>query len=65
MVKNIQSSAAANGGANVQNALANALTALNSQQAMTNQLLARSVEMQQKIAENQPSWMGNRFARVA
>lgn len=65
MVKNIQSSAAANGGANVQNALANALMALNSQQAMTNQLLVQSVDMQRKIAESQPSWMGNRFARVA
>jgi hypothetical protein len=53
------------GNAQAQITLANALTSLNKQQAMTNQLLARSVEMQQKIAENQPSWMGNRFARVA
>jgi hypothetical protein len=52
------------GNSQAQNALANALMALNKQQAMTNQLLAQSLDMQKKIADNQPSW-GNRFARVA
>jgi hypothetical protein len=61
----LMSSAMNTGNSQAQNALANALTALNSQQAITNQLLVQSVDMQRKIAESQPSWMGNRFARVA
>jgi hypothetical protein len=52
------------GNAQAQNNMANAFTALNKQQAMTNQLLLQSIEMQRKIAENQPGW-SNRFARVA
>jgi hypothetical protein len=52
------------GDAQAQNNMANAFTALNKQQAMTNQLLLQSIEMQRKIAENQPGW-SNRFARVA
>ena len=62
---NLVTGAMNTGNAQAQNALANALATLNKQQAMTNQLLARSVEMQQKIAESQPVWAGNRFARVA
>jgi hypothetical protein len=52
------------GAAQAQIALANELATLNKQQEMTNQLLAQSLDMHKKIADNQPSW-GNRFARVA
>jgi hypothetical protein len=62
---NLVTGAMNTGNIQAQNALTNALTALNKQQAMTNQLLVQSIDMQRKIAENQPSWMGNRFARVA
>jgi hypothetical protein len=62
---NLVTGAMNTGNVQAQNALTNALIALNKQQAMTNQLLVQSVDMQRKIAENQPSWMGNRFARVA
>ena len=52
------------GYAQAQNAVANAILSLNKQQAMTNQLLAQSLDMHKKIADNQSDW-GNRFARVA
>jgi hypothetical protein len=61
---NLVTGAMNSGNAQAQIALANAVSALNKQQAMTNQLLAQSLDMQRKIAES-PSWMGNRFARVA
>ena len=52
------------GYAQAQNAVANAILSLNKQQAMTNQLLAQSLDMHKKLADNQSDW-GNRFARVA
>jgi hypothetical protein len=61
---NLASGAMNTGNAQAQNNIANAILSLNKQQAMTNQLLAQSLDMHKKIADNQSDW-GNRFARVA